>query len=40
MSKEIYEAPSVLELGAFAEQTGKIGDRNGDEIVWFFDVWE
>jgi hypothetical protein len=37
MEKTAYEAPVAIELGSFDEQTGQIGDRNGDEIVWFFD---
>ncbi|GAA3564491.1 hypothetical protein GCM10022222_55260 [Amycolatopsis ultiminotia] len=38
--KDVYETPVVLELGAFEEETGIFGKRNGDEITWFFDVWQ
>lgn len=40
MSKDVYEAPAVIALGAFDEETGVFGIRNGDEITWFFDVWQ
>lgn len=35
-----YEHPSLLELGRFSDGTGKCHERNGDEIVWFFDTWD
>ncbi|GAA3564496.1 hypothetical protein GCM10022222_55270 [Amycolatopsis ultiminotia] len=35
MEKEIYQAPAVVELGAFAEETGFF--RNGaNEAYWFY----
>jgi hypothetical protein len=40
MSHETYETPAVIELGTFASETGQIGRRNADEIVWFFDTWD
>ncbi|CAM3700165.1 lasso RiPP family leader peptide-containing protein [Kibdelosporangium persicum] len=40
MNKENYEPPAVFELGGFAEETGRVGVRNGDEIVWLYDTWE
>lgn len=39
IEKAVYEAPSVIELGAFTAETGYSGIRNGDEIVWYFDEW-
>ncbi|WP_156757306.1 lasso RiPP family leader peptide-containing protein [Actinokineospora pegani] len=39
MSEEIYEAPSFVELGSFAEETGTIGVANREEVVWHFDTW-
>ncbi len=40
MEKENYEAPSLVELGQFGDETGKIGEANREEIVWHFDTWE
>jgi hypothetical protein len=34
-----YEAPTMIEMGAFAEETQNCGKQNADEIVWFFDHW-
>lgn len=39
MIKETYETPALTALGDFAAETGAIGIRNNDEIVWFFDTW-
>lgn len=39
IEKAVYEAPSVIELGAFTAETGYSGIRNNDEITWFFDEW-
>lgn len=39
MSQENYEAPVVIELGSFVEETGLYGIRNNEEINWFFDTW-
>jgi len=40
MSHEIYETPAVIELGSFVSETGTIGPRNDEEVVWHFDTWE
>ncbi|GAA2972931.1 lasso RiPP family leader peptide-containing protein [Streptomyces enissocaesilis] len=40
IEKVAYEAPAIIELGTFAEETGQIGVRNADEIVFFFDTWD
>ncbi len=39
MEKIAYEAPEVVELGAFGEETGIYGVRNDEEINWHFDYW-
>ncbi|SDZ36359.1 hypothetical protein SAMN05421504_113165 [Amycolatopsis xylanica] len=39
MVKNGYEAPAVIELGAFDEETGVFYVRNGEEVLWFFDTW-
>lgn len=39
MEKENYEAPSLVELGQFGDDTGKDGIKNNDEIWGPFDEW-
>ncbi len=39
MDKETYEAPELTLVGDFAADTGYYGPRNGEENVWFMDIW-
>ncbi len=34
-----YQAPAVIEIGSFSQDTGNTGIRNGEEWWWPFDEW-